>query len=72
VGTTIDRIFLYCYRYDADANSYVLQATKLMRLGGLLTLLVVCVGLLIFWRRERRHQRDRISGTGESNSLNTN
>lgn len=72
VGTTIDRIFLYCYRYDADANSYVLQATKLMRLGGLLTLLVVCVGLLIFWRRERRHQRDRISGTGESNSLITN
>ena len=72
VGTTIDRIFLYCYRYDANANSYVLQATKLMRLGGLLTLLVVCVGLLIFWRRERRHQRDRISGTGESKSLITN
>ena len=72
VGTTWDRIIMYCYRYDASANSYVLQATKLMRLGGGLTLLVVIVGLLIFWRRERGQQRDRLSDGGERSTLITN
>jgi len=56
VGSTVDQIFLFCYRYDVNANSYVLQATRLMRLGGFLTLLVVVTGLFLFWRRERRRQ----------------
>ncbi len=56
VGTTIDRIFLYCYRYDAGANSYVLHATNLMRISGFLTALVLFTGLFIFWRRERRRK----------------
>jgi protein SCO1/2 len=52
VGSTVDRILLYCYRYDADANSYVLHARNLMKLGGLMTLLLVVVGLALLWRRE--------------------
>ncbi len=56
VGTRVDQIFLYCYRYDANANSYVLHATNLMRMGGFLTVLVLLTGLFIFWRRERRRQ----------------
>lgn len=57
VGSAVDRVLLYCYQYDPDANSYVLHATNLMKLGGLLTLLVLGVGLFLFWRRERREQR---------------
>jgi len=53
VGTTVDRILLYCYQYDAEANSYVLHARNLMKLGGLGTLLLLGIGLAIFWRRER-------------------
>lgn len=58
VGSTIDRIFLYCYRYDANANSYVIHATKLMKLGGFLTVLVLATGLAILWRRERFRQKN--------------
>lgn len=54
IGTTVDQILLYCYRYDADANSYVLHAQNLMKLGGALTLLVLGLLLTFFWRRERR------------------
>lgn len=57
VGSAVDRVLLYCYQYDPDANSYVLHATNLMKLGGLLTLLVLGAGLLLFWRRERNNQR---------------
>jgi protein SCO1/2 len=56
VGSAVDQVFLFCYQYDPGANSYVLHATNLMKLGGLLTLLVMGAGLFLFWRRERRGQ----------------
>ena len=65
VGTTVDRIVLYCFRYDSEANSYVADAVKLMKLGGGLTVLVLGLFLFIFWRRERRNlARVQASGAG--------
>lgn len=57
VGTTIDRVILYCFQYDPDANSYVPIASNMMKLGGLLTLVVLGLGLFILWRREGRRSR---------------
>lgn len=54
VGSAADKIFLFCYRYDPDANSYVADAWNLMRGGGVLTLLLLGGTLLLYWRRERR------------------
>lgn len=53
VGTTLDRLILYCFQYDPAANSYVLHAQNAMKLGGLLTVLVLGTGLFLLWRRER-------------------
>lgn len=52
VGNTIDQLVLFCFQYDPDANSYVVHAINVMKLGGLLTLLVLGIGLVILWRRE--------------------
>ena len=59
IGTTIDRILLYCYHYDPAAGGYVMMATNVMKLGGAVTLAVLVVFLGIFWLREwrRRHLR---------------
>lgn len=54
IGTTLDQVILYCFQFDPNANSYVLHAVNLMKLGGLLTVLVIGSFLFIFWRRERR------------------
>lgn len=54
IGTAMDQILLYCYKYDADANSYVLHAQNLMKLGGFVMLLLLGTLLTLFWRRERR------------------
>jgi protein SCO1/2 len=54
VGSAADKIFLFCYRYDPDANSYVADAWNLMRGAGVLTLLLLGGTLLLYWRRERR------------------
>lgn len=61
VGSPLDQVLLYCYRYDPDSNSYVLHATNLMKLGGLFTLLIIGLGMFIFWRRERQKQNERLS-----------
>lgn len=54
VGTTLDRVILFCFQYDANANSYVVHAVNLMKMGGLLTMLILGAFLVTFWRRERR------------------
>ncbi|GAB5518489.1 MAG: SCO family protein [Rhodothermales bacterium] len=55
VGTVTDQLLLYCFQYDPLANSYVLHATNLMKIAGLLTVLILGGVLLMFWRRERRN-----------------
>jgi protein SCO1 len=52
IGSTLDRIVLYCYHYDPDAGGYVLFAGNLMKIGGVLTLLILGSILLILWRKD--------------------
>ncbi|MDZ4723797.1 MAG: SCO family protein [candidate division Zixibacteria bacterium] len=54
IGSTFDRLILYCFHYDPDAQSYVLFAGNLMKIAGLLTVMIVGTFLAIFWIRERR------------------
>lgn len=54
IGNTIDRILLYCFHYDPNANSYVLMASNVMRLGGGITVLVMGLVFGLLWRREYR------------------
>ncbi len=52
--STLDKVLLYCYRYDPEAGSYVLVAEQVMRLSGVLVLGCILLALAFFWRRERR------------------
>jgi len=54
IGTVLDRIVLYCYRYDPASRKYSLYAMRLMRAGGAGTLLVFGGYLWVFWQRQRR------------------
>ena len=44
---------MYCYTYDPDSRSYVPYAVNIMKLGGLLTLLILGMFLGILWYSER-------------------
>ena len=37
----VQKILLYCYHYDPQAGGYVLFATNLMRIGGVITVLLI-------------------------------
>ncbi len=49
IGSFIDNFVLLCYSYDPDANSYVPQAWKIMRLGGAATLMLLMLALVPYW-----------------------
>jgi protein SCO1/2 len=56
-----ERIMHYCFRYDPTAGAYSLEAMALMRLGGVLTviLLAVLITALLLGERVRNRARNR-------------
>ncbi len=54
---TVEKVLLYCYRYDETQGKYVVMATRVMRIGGGLTVLVLGGFLGTFWMRERRRSK---------------
>ncbi|MEZ5360728.1 MAG: SCO family protein [Candidatus Zixiibacteriota bacterium] len=59
IGNTFDRILLYCYHYDPAAGGYVVLATNIMKLGGVVTLVILGGLLGLFWLREWRKRKLR-------------
>ncbi len=52
VTSTLDRLILFCFHYDATEGRYTVAALTLARLFGLLTLAGIVFLLIHFWRRE--------------------
>src|SRR5713226_7241164 len=52
IGTPIDHVLLFCYHYDPTAATYSASILKMVRLGGVLTILCIIGGILISRRRE--------------------
>src|ERR1700688_4937337 len=52
IGTPIDRALLFCYQYDPSSATYSTSILKIIRLGGILTVLCIVGGILIFRRRD--------------------
>ena len=63
--TAVDRLILYCYHYDPQDRKYTLMATRVMQLGGVITMFTLGGFLAVMWIRERRKSR---SGDGDGPS----
>ena len=67
IGSTVDRVLLYCYQYDPNSKGYVLVARNVMKLGGGLTVMFLAIVLGGLWRRERKKSNSenlKSTGTG--------
>ena len=53
VRSTVDRILLYCFQYDAGKGSYTLSIIRLTQVGGGLTLLLLGTFIFLQMRRNR-------------------
>lgn len=52
IGTPIDHLLLFCYQYDPSAATYSAAILRIIRLGGILTVLCIVAGILISRHRE--------------------
>ncbi len=62
IGSPIDHVLLFCYHYDPSSATYSASILKIMRLGGILTILCIVGGIFIFRRREIRSGRTKLLG----------
>ncbi|MGZ6332042.1 MAG: SCO family protein [Bdellovibrionota bacterium] len=56
IGTVIDRLLLFCFRYDPQTRKYSLYLTRVMRAGSAGTVVFFGGYLAVFWRRQRREK----------------
>jgi protein SCO1/2 len=54
IGTPVDHLLLFCYQYDPTQAKYSATILTIMRAGGILTLLCLVLGFVIYRRREVR------------------
>jgi protein SCO1/2 len=57
IGSSMDRVMLWCFQYDASTNSYVPFVFRLVKLGGALTVVAIVAAVGVALLRERRARR---------------
>jgi protein SCO1/2 len=68
IGTTVDKVFLFCFHYDAQAGSYAARAWNIARVFLTLCALVLLLFMSGFWMAERLRRKLRNSGPVEGTS----
>jgi len=57
VGSTLDKVLIYCFKYDPLAGKYVPIARRIMRIGALITLLLLAAFVIFLWSKELLNKR---------------
>jgi len=52
IGTPVDQILLFCYHYDAATGKYSLLISRVLKAGGIFTVLVIGIGIFLLARSE--------------------
>ena len=67
IGSTMDKILLYCYRYDPDAKGYVLFAQNAMKVGGAVTVVLIALLVGSLFIKERLKAQREVAAALENN-----
>jgi len=54
IGSPVDQLLLYCFHYDPATGKYGAVVMRIMRIGGVATLVAMVAMFLVFRRREAR------------------
>jgi protein SCO1 len=68
IGSPVDNILTYCYHYDPTTNTHDLIISRVVQLGGLLTVVLLGGFMLVMFRRDYRRDHeilDRPHGTAK-------
>jgi protein SCO1 len=61
IGSPVDNILTYCYHYDPKTNTHSLIVSRVVQLGGLLTLALLGGFMTVMFRRD--YKQDHPAGT---------
>jgi protein SCO1 len=66
IGSPVDNLLTYCYRYDPTLNRHTLMYVRIFQAGGVLTVLLLGAFMAVNFRRDIREARAmaRTSGSG--------
>jgi len=67
IGSTLDRILMYCYRYDPEAKGYVLFAQNAMKVGGAVTVVLIALLVGSLFIRERLKAQGEVAAALKNN-----
>jgi protein SCO1 len=62
IGSPIDHVLLFCYHYDPTAAKYSASILRIIRLAGIVTIICIVGGILIFRRREVHSAQTKLQG----------
>jgi protein SCO1/2 len=63
IGSPVDQLLLFCYRYDPATGQYTMAVMRTLRFAGLATLLGLGGLLVVMFRRERSYADPSARGT---------
>ena len=55
IGNVVDQILLYCYHYDPNAGKYGMIISRVLRLAGIATMLILGGFMIFMFRRDAAH-----------------
>ena len=61
IGSPVDNILTYCYHYDPKTNTHSLIVSRVVQLGGLLTMVLLGGFMMVMFRRD--YKQDHPVGT---------
>jgi protein SCO1/2 len=56
LGSFIDKFTMFCYQFDPNKNKYTLYAYNLMKIGGLITVIILAAFLFSFYRSQTKNK----------------
>ncbi len=59
IGSAVDALLLFCYRYDPATGKYGAIALNMVRVGGVATVLAIGAFMTVMFRREAIAERRR-------------
>jgi protein SCO1 len=54
IGSIVDQMMMFCFQFNPEKNKYTLYAWNIMRLGAVMTVLLLALFLVPVWWREQR------------------
>lgn len=63
IGSAVDSMLLFCYKYDPLTGKYGVMTMRLVQIGGLITVLALGTFMAVMFRRDIRRARAAAAGT---------